>query len=300
MTDVLRIGLAGPGRWGTNYLRTVSGIDGLSVSCVYRRFAAPVEGFAGVPVTLDFDELIASCDVVVVSTPPDLHEPLVVRALAAGRPVMVEKPAALDLPSVVRMFAAAEEHRQPLLVDHVHLFSPAFCVMREWTRGWRVRRVSSLSGSDGPFRNYSALYDWGPHDLSMCLSLFMSDPSDMEASRVASGRGEMFDVFLGFGEAYANLRFGNGLGAKTKVMTVSSPDGEAVYDGSAQTLEFRGKTISFSATTPLREALLVFRKLARGEQDWRADPWVSIETARLLDDAKSLTSTRSDRSLLRR
>src|SRR5688500_20288645 len=52
-------------------------------------------------VTTDFDALIARPDVDVISitTPPDLHADLAIRAARAGKHICLEKPIALDWPS---------------------------------------------------------------------------------------------------------------------------------------------------------------------------------------------------------
>ena len=35
-----------------------------------------------------------------------------------------------------------------------------------------IKSIRSVSGNIGPYRDeWSPLWDWGPHDLSMCLSL---------------------------------------------------------------------------------------------------------------------------------
>lgn len=55
-------------------------------------------------------------DVVFVATPHDLHEPLVLDAIAAGKHVVVEKPLAADLPAAARIAAAARGARTSVTV----------------------------------------------------------------------------------------------------------------------------------------------------------------------------------------
>ncbi len=293
----VRLGLVGAGAWGRNYLKTSAGSRDLTVSCICRARRAPVEGFAEIPVTDDLGELLGLCDAVVVATPPSSHESVVMRALCAGKPVLLEKPAALSATAVDRMLAAASRASLPLLVGHIHLFSPSFSSLRTWTRSWRDRSVLSTAGNAGPIRDYPSLWDWGPHDVSMCLSLFGRAPDDVEAVRHECGPGVVDVLSLGFGSSRAVLRFGNGMDRRIRRFSVSSVDGEAHYDdsGGAQ-LTFLGAPAVVSAASPLKVMLDSFvLAVETGRVDWRYDPWLILETAKILDLADHVTSIRTDR-----
>jgi predicted dehydrogenase len=293
----VRLGLVGAGAWGRNYLRTTAGLRDLTVSCVCRAKRAPVDGFSEIPVTDDLGELLDSCDAVVVATPPASHESVVMRALCAGKPVLLEKPAALSATSVDRMLTAASRASLPLLVGHIHLFSPYFSSLRAWTRSWRDRSVLSTAGNVGPIRDYPSLWDWGPHDVSMCLSLFGRAPDDVEAVRHECGPGVVDVLSLGFGGSRAVLRFGNGMDKKVRRFSVSSADGEASYDDAGGTpLTFLGAPAVVPHASPLKVMLDSFvTAVETGRVDWRYDPWLILETAKVLDLVDHVTSIRTDR-----
>ncbi|HEY1685619.1 MAG TPA: Gfo/Idh/MocA family oxidoreductase [Tepidisphaeraceae bacterium] len=70
---------------------------------------------AGAPeafITTDFDALLARQDVDVISitTPPDLHADLTIRAAAAGKHICIEKPLTLDYQSCLLMQKAVRQH----------------------------------------------------------------------------------------------------------------------------------------------------------------------------------------------
>ena len=45
-----------------------------------------------------------------------------------------------------------------------------------------MRSIYTIAGNYGPFRtDVSALWDWGPHDLSMCLDIIKEFPTKVEA-----------------------------------------------------------------------------------------------------------------------
>lgn len=302
MVVPVRLGLVGAGAWGRNYLRTASSSSDVQVSCVCRASASPVDGFSEIPVTDDMGQMIRACDAVVVASPPASHETAVMRAIAAGKPVLLEKPAALSATAVERMLLASEKARVPILVGHIHLFSPAFVHLRDLVAAWGgPKRVLTTAGNAGPLRDYPSLYDWGPHDVSMCLSLFGRAPDDIEAMRHAHEDGGTVDVLtLGFGESRATLRFGNGMSRRVRRFGITSGSGVAIYDDtSGPSLMISGSPVILSPASPLQSMLDSFVAVVRGaKEDWRWDHWLALEGARVLDVADHVTSTRTDRFLL--
>ncbi len=65
-------------------------------------------------------------DAVVVTTANDLHAPLSIQALQAGKHVMVQKPMALKLAEADEMIAVADRANRKLMVSFFEFFNPAF------------------------------------------------------------------------------------------------------------------------------------------------------------------------------
>jgi predicted dehydrogenase len=67
---------------------------------------------------------------VYIATPPSTHEQYTLAALAAGKPVYVEKPMAQDHSAAARMVTAAQENNVKLVVAHYRRQQPLFIAIK--------------------------------------------------------------------------------------------------------------------------------------------------------------------------
>ena len=110
----MRIGLVGYGGWGRVHASAIGRVEGLSLSGVVAGDDASAREAArdlpGVPVHRTLDALLADpgVELVDIVTPNHLHVDMAVKALAAGKHVLLEKPMATTLADAERLVAAAE------------------------------------------------------------------------------------------------------------------------------------------------------------------------------------------------
>lgn len=103
-----------------------------SLIAVMRRDGNKAKDYAmrhGVPKWYDdANQLIDDPEInaIYVATPPLQHEDYAIRAMAAGKPVYVEKPMTLNAASAVRMRDAAEKYNVKLTVAHYRRAQPMF------------------------------------------------------------------------------------------------------------------------------------------------------------------------------
>jgi predicted dehydrogenase len=92
------------------------------------RAKAFAEKFGAETYYTDVDEMLAQDDIdfIVNATANDLHAPLSIRALDAGKHVLVQKPIALSLAEADDMIAAADRSGKKLMVSFFEFFHPAF------------------------------------------------------------------------------------------------------------------------------------------------------------------------------
>jgi len=121
---MLRFGLIGAGVHGSRYLQHLAAdIPGVRLGALCRRDAEAGRRLAqeaGAGYFAGFTELIASgtVDAVCAVVPPDLHPEIAEAAGAAGLPLLIEKPLAVDLHGARRILAAAAGSAAPIMVAH--------------------------------------------------------------------------------------------------------------------------------------------------------------------------------------
>lgn len=146
-------------------------------------------------------------DAVLIATSAPTHPDVALRAIAAGKHVLVEKPFALDPESARRVADAAEAAGVTLAVGHLLRYHPAVNLLCEVAREelGPIRCVASQRLNYGRVRtDENVLFSLGPHDLSIMLQLFGEMPTSVSAHGAAYVRPEIEDL------CFVTLRFPNG------------------------------------------------------------------------------------------
>lgn len=283
---MIKLALIGCGRWGKNYLKSIILIDGVDITtiCDFRL----AEADSNIGAIRDYAE-IKDVDGVIIATPPDTHREIACFFLSKKIPILIEKPVTLNSPDTDNLFAIASIFGTPVLVNNIHLFSPAFEMLREDVRRWvGPLTIDSVGGGNGPYRDYSALFDWGPHDLSMCLSLFDGYPDDISVFKVESKHGEVYTIKLAQGDNRATMTIGNGLLTKERKFKVISENHQAIYDDLTDSkLVLDGMVCPIDTMPPLIRVLQSFAKcIETGEIDWRFDSFLNSNVMSILDECR--------------
>lgn len=132
----IRWGVAGPGRAATRFAEGLESVLVARLIAVWgrnpERTAEYVQHFHVPAVCNTFDELIATdIDAIYVATHPDTHAELCIRALAAGKHVMCEKPAALNQRQLNRILKAARQNDRLFMEAMKPPFFPLYRRLRQ-------------------------------------------------------------------------------------------------------------------------------------------------------------------------
>jgi len=182
------VGLLGYGAIARQHAEAVTAIDGLELLAVSdlapeRRAQAHTD--LGVATHATVDDMLAdgAVDLVVIGTPPDSHAELCLRALAAGKHVVCEKPLALRTADVDRMIGAARASRRVLTTYQNRRWDPDFVALRQAVTSGAIGEpfyIEMFAGGYGHPCPYwhshepvsgGALFDWGSHYIDWILEL---------------------------------------------------------------------------------------------------------------------------------
>lgn len=181
----LAVAIAGLGRWGRNYIPTITDTPGCRLVAVADPLAET--GSNGVRRYASAEAMLAHAefDALVVATPDPTHFDIALQALETGRDVLVEKPMALDPAHAEALVEAAERRGRVLAVAHTPLYHAGFRALQAWLAAQRgplnarCERTSRGPAVPGP----SILFDLGSHDLAMAITLF-GEPAELGGSAV--------------------------------------------------------------------------------------------------------------------
>ncbi len=188
MKNVAIIGYGGQGAW---HAKEILKSDVVSLCGVYdikeARCAAAKNN--GIRVYASVDELLndSAVDIVVVATPNDVHEQLVIKSLCCGKNVICEKPAALSVESFDRMTLAAKQNGRKLTVHQNRRFDVDFLAVKgavdSGELGELINLESRVHGSRGIPSDWRCLkeygggmiLDWGVHLIDQALQIFKGE-----------------------------------------------------------------------------------------------------------------------------
>ena len=181
------IALIGCGTWGKNHLRNWVELDALAVVCDPSpdSLAMVKDSYPEVETTGDLAAVLARQDIagVVVATPDGTHTDVTLKALRAGKDVLVEKPMTLTSDEGQLLVTTARESGRVLMVGHVLVYHAAVRklhqLVKDGTLG-RIRYIYSNRLNLGRIRTEeNSLWSFAPHDVALILDLMGSPPTNV-------------------------------------------------------------------------------------------------------------------------
>lgn len=167
MTEKVRLGSVGLGRWARVLARAAARSDVVEISSCFSRSEAKRQEFAeefGILNTAtSYEELLANPDIegVVITTPNDTHREVILQAIDAGKPTYTDKPIASTMEDAVAIAAKVEESALPFAVGHSARRLSGHRQMKAWINDGRVGQVSMIESN---FSNERGLHltsnDW--------------------------------------------------------------------------------------------------------------------------------------------
>lgn len=242
----LRVGVVGAGYWGKNLVRNFAVSNAWTLEWVCdtdeELAASRVAAMPAVRVTPSFSDLLddASLDAVAIATPVSTHFGLALRALEAGKHVLVEKPLADSVADGQHLVETADENGLRLMTDHTFCYTAAVRFIAETIRDGKLGSFHYLDsvrinlGLVQP--DIDVFWDLAPHDLSIIEFIL---PDDVVVVSVAARGADPLEIghsslgYLSLGlsnGAMANVHVNWMSPVKIRSMIVAGSDRMIVWD----------------------------------------------------------------------
>lgn len=227
------IGYGGSYGMGKLHASALDGTPGLSLAGICdvdpARVRAAREEWPGVAAGGDVDEILArdDIDLVTIVTPHNVHAPLVIRALEAGKHVAVEKPMCVSVKEATAMIEAGRRNKRSLSIYHNRRWDGDYLTVRSIVDKGLLGKVFFVEMAIGGFGRAGGwradkkisgggFFDWGAHLVDWTLGLI--------PSRVQSVTGYFYDGVLDQtieDHTRASIRFENGASADLQVTHIA-------------------------------------------------------------------------------
>jgi len=197
---MINIGVIGYGYWGPNLVRNFNETSGINVCQV-----ADLENdklqkirlrYPAIAVTTDYSKIIENKDIdaVAIVTPVSTHFDLALRALRAGKHVLVEKPMAATSEQCERLIDEADKKNLILMVDHTFPYTGAVRKIKELIDDDLLGKIyyfDSVRVNLGLFQHdVNVIWDLAVHDLSILDYLFDEKPVAVSATAMSHISGQ--------------------------------------------------------------------------------------------------------------
>jgi len=171
------------------------------------------------------------------------------------------------------------QNNTSILVNYIHLFAPAFQYMLNKINLNEIKSITSNGSNSGPYRNYSALLDYGPHDIAMSLFLTKQNP---EIELTSSENNFIFN--LKYKHFTHNICVGNRSKNKNRFFQVETIDNKFIYDDTSEhKLTCDGVPIFIENQNYLFNSINCFLRSINGKKDNRLGLDLSFKVMEILE-----------------
>lgn len=202
--SAVSVGVVGYGYWGPNLVRNFAEQPDARMSAVsdssIDRLHQAVAHHPNLKVTTDYRDITNDTDIdaVVVATPVSTHFEIAMRALEAGKHVLVTKPMTTDTQQALRLIDAAERRGLVLMVDHTFVYTGAVQTIKRLVDGGDMGQLyyyDSVRVNLGLFqRDVNVLWDLAVHDLAILDYVLGTSPVAVAATGAAHIEGHQVNV----------------------------------------------------------------------------------------------------------
>lgn len=237
---MIQFALVGLGAWGRNYISTIESFTDCRIKYICSNTSEKLQSFKGDYIkTTNYKDLFSYSDIdgVIIATPALTHFQMTKDFLTHGYDVLVEKPLTTSLSEGKALQQIVKKKKKILMVGYVYLFNPAFVSLLNIVKMiGRVRYIQTQGFDWKPWRkDVSVLWDWGSHDVSMCLQIMHEFPKEIRAYAYGVNKNVgTVSLSLYFKEAQAVINFGCIFPKKRRELLIVGEKGSIIFDDTAE------------------------------------------------------------------
>ena len=250
----MKLLLIGNGRWGKNYIKTISDIPNIMLDVADR--------------SNWHDKINEHPGGVIIAASPQSHIEIADYALSKNIPSMIEKPLSLSLKEAEQL----KQYKTPVLVNHIHLFSDAYQNIKQIIKDKKITQIYSAGIGVNPPRDYSTLWDYAPHDLALILDLLQEEPQSVSIFK--DNWKDIFDIKMTFDGCLTQSIVGIDYVGKYRSLQVEFDGMYVGYDDAKRPVDHR---------PPLLNAVNVFIGAINGKDDPRLGIDLSLKILQILE-----------------
>jgi predicted dehydrogenase len=300
-------------------------VEDSSLVAVMRRNAAKAKDYAlrhHVPNWYDDAEKLindVNVNAIYIATPPSSHEQYTMEAIAAGKPVYVEKPMTLNFESAKRMMKAATENSVKLSIANYRRAQPYFnkikelifentigkisVVQLEFSKKLLLKEELALTGNswrvDPVISGGGLFHDLAPHQLDLMYYFFgpVTNANGISVNQAAMYKSD--DVVAGnilfqSGVVFQGLwRFNSSEAGEKDVCKITGSKGEisfSFFDEQKIVISKNGDTQNISFTPPRHVQQPMIEKVVQYFLDKGPNPCSAEDGAEVMQLLDAFTS----------
>ena len=179
-----KIAVVGCGRMGKLHARVLSEMPPVELACVVDANRASAEAVGrqrNVPFFTDINQAVAMADAAIIAVPTLHHIDAARPFVAAGKPVLIEKPYTNDIAMGEELIALAARTGASVQVGHTERFNPAVLAIQKYAITPKFIEAQRISPFTFRSADVGVVLDMMIHDIDLVLMLVGSQVKTIHA-----------------------------------------------------------------------------------------------------------------------
>ncbi len=242
---MIKLALIGCGKWGKNYLKTVTAIEGCELKWVcdldHQKLNQTAPVYPQTRFTENKADTLNDSEVqgVIIATTPESHYILAKEAINKGKAVLVEKPVTINRKDSNDLIELAAAKNTILMAGYTLIYHPAVKTIKGLLKEkdindqlYYLNMSRTSSTSQAP--NVDVLHDLAVHDIYLSRHLIGVDPIWVIAhgkSYIQNPYNNVINILIGFPDGKIASIFASLIHTeKTRKITLVSSKTKLVFD----------------------------------------------------------------------